>query len=214
MCGRYVNKNSIEELAKFFDEKIIIDDSSVLKPKYNICPTQFATVFTKTSEGIKLKSMRWGLIPSWSKDEKYASNLINARIETVKEKPSYKSLVKNNRCIVIANGYYECLQTSNGRQPVYIYSNHSVLPIAGLWTTWKSVNSFTIITQNSYGILKNVHPRMPLVLKSSSCQSYLDNSIDFDFSYEPLNDHLKYHKVSKAVNSVKVDDSSCLERIA
>ena len=213
MCGRYVNNNSIEELAKFFDEKIIIDDSTFLKPKYNICPTQSATVIIKTVEGIRLKSMRWGLIPSWSKDDKYASNLINARIETLNDKPSFKGLVKSYRCIVVASGYYEWVETQNGKQPMYIHSYQSVLPIAGLWTNWGDMNSFTIITQNSFGHLKTLHHRMPLILDNSTIFSYLDDSIEFNNSYKVSIDGIQYHKVSKIVNSVKHDTDACIKSV-
>jgi len=213
MCGRYVNKNTPEEIMELFGSEIELDESSAFKPSYNICPTQIASILRVTSNRIKLDRMNWGLIPSWSKDKKYASNLINARLETLNDKLSYKGLVKSYRCIVIASGYYEWLKTENGKEPFYIYSNQSVLPIAGLWTTWGSMNSFTIITQSSFGQLKKLHQRMPLILDNSSIFSYLDDSVKFNNSYKVFRDGFQYHKVSKIVNSVKHDSDACIKSI-
>ena len=213
MCGRYVNKNTPEEIMELFGSEIELDESSAFKPSYNICPTQIASILRVTSNRIKLDRMNWGLIPSWSKDKKYASNLINARLETLNDKLSNKGLVKSYRCIVIASGYYEWLKTENGKEPVYIYSNQSVLPIAGLWTTWGSMNSFTIITQSSFGQLKKLHQRMPLILDNSSIFSYLDDSVKFNNSYKVFRDGFQYHKVSKIVNSVKHDSDACIKSI-
>ena len=213
MCGRYVNKNTIEDIIGFFGSEIKFDESHLLKPSYNICPTQLALILRGKSNVIGIDSMNWGLIPSWSKNKKYASNLINARLETINDKPSYKGLVKNYRCIVIASGYYEWVKTENGKEPMYIYSNQPVLPLAGLWTSWGNMNSFTIITQSSFGNLKKLHHRMPLILDTSSIFSYLDEGVDFDNSYQTFSDRLSYHRVSKMVNSVKIDTGDCIKSI-
>ena len=175
MCGRYVNKNSKEEIIEFFGSEIEFDKPNAFKPSYNICPTQLAPILRVDSSGMRLENMHWGLIPSWSKDKKYASNLINARLETLNDKPSFKGLVKSHRCIVVASGYYEWVNTQNGKQPMYIHSNQSVLPLAGLWTSWGNINSFTIVTQNSFSHLKTLHHRMPLILNNSSILKYLDS---------------------------------------
>ena len=213
MCGRYVNNNTIEDIIGFFGSEIEYDQSNLLSPSYNICPTQLALILRGTSKGMRLDHMNWGLIPSWSKDKKYASNLINARLETINDKPSFKGLVKNYRCIVIASGYYEWVKTENGKEPLYIYSDQSILPLAGLWTNWENMNSFTIITQSSFGNLKTLHHRMPLILDKSSIFSYLDESVDFDSSYNVLSDGLSYHRVSKMVNSVKHDTDTCIKKV-
>jgi len=213
MCGRYVNNNTIEDIIGFFGSEIEYDQSNLLSPSYNICPTQLALILRRTSKGMRLDHMNWGLIPSWSKDKKYASNLINARLETINDKPSFKGLVKNYRCIVIASGYYEWVKTENGKEPLYIYSDQSILPLAGLWTNWENMNSFTIITQSSFGNLKTLHHRMPLILDKSSIFSYLDESVDFDSSYNVLSDGLSYHRVSKMVNSVKHDTDTCIKKV-
>ena len=213
MCGRYVNKNTTEQIIEFFGSEIELDESNAFKTSYNICPTQFAPVLRVAASGIKLESMHWGLIPSWSKDKKYASNLINARLETLNDKPSFRGLVKSHRCIVVASGYYEWVNTQNGKQPMYIHSNQSVLPLAGLWTNWGNMNSFTIITQNSIGHLKKLHHRMPLILDNSTIFSYLDGSIEFNNSHKVSIDGIQFHKVSKIVNSVKHDTDACIKSV-
>ncbi|MDA9991814.1 SOS response-associated peptidase [Candidatus Marinimicrobia bacterium] len=213
MCGRYVNKNTKEEVIEFFGSEIELNEPNTLKPSYNICPTQLAPILRVASSGMKLENMHWGLIPSWSKDKKYASNLINARLETLNDKPSFKGLVKNHRCIVVASGYYEWVNTQNGKQPMYIHSNQSVLPLAGLWTRWGNVNSFTIVTQDSFSHLKTLHHRMPLILNNSSILTYLDESIEFKNSYKVSIDGIQYHKVSKIVNSVNYNNDACIKSI-
>ena len=213
MCGRYVNKNAIEDIIGLFGSEIEFDESNLLKPSYNICPTQRASILRGTSKGMKLDSMNWGLIPSWSKDKNYASNLINARLETINDKPSFKGLVKYYRCIVIASGYYEWVNTDNGKEPMYIYSDQSILPLAGLWTNWGDINSFTIITHSSFGNIKTLHHRMPLILNNSSIFSYLDGDVNFDTSYQVFSGGLSYHSVSKMVNSVKHNTHDCIKSI-
>ena len=213
MCGRYVNKNTIDDLTDFFGPEFFIDVSSQLNQNYNVCPTQYSPVLFKSMTSLKLEDMSWGLIPPWSKDTSFASKLINARIETIKTKPSFKNLVKKNRCIVIANGYYEWITTAEGKQPVYIHSKENVILMAGLWTSWGNVSSFTIITKSSEGILKNVHHRMPLLINHSDVNTYLDNKISFSDSHKFYNAGLEYHKVSKKVNYPKNNDASCIKDI-
>ena len=96
---------------------------------------------------------------------------------------------------------------------MYIHSNQSVLPLAGLWTSWGNINSFTIVTQNSFSHLKILHHRMPLILNNSSILKYLDSDIEFNNSYKVSIDGIQYHKVSKIVNSVKHDADTCIQSL-
>ena len=210
MCGRYVNKNSFEDIEKLFQADLIQSPSISIQPSYNICPTQYSPVVVSADEKYQMKNMHWGLIPSWSKDSKFATNLINARIETVQEKPSFKGLTNASRCIVIASGYYEWVQTDSGKQPYYIHGEHDVLPIAGLWTRWKDIKSFTIITKSANSNISNIHHRMPLIIEQNHIKSFLDHSIKFDSSYNNQDIRLRYHKVSKLVNKPVKNDISCI----
>ena len=213
MCGRYVNKNSFEDIEKLFQADLIQSPSISIQPSYNICPTQYSPVVVSADEKYQMKNMNWGLIPSWSKDSKFATNLINARIETVQEKPSFKGLTNASRCIVIASGYYEWVQTDSGKQPYYIHGEHDVLPIAGLWTRWKDIKSFTIITKSANSNISNIHHRMPLIIEQNHIKSFLDHSIKFDSSYNNQDIRLRYHKVSKLVNKPVKNDISCITSI-
>ena len=213
MCGRYVNKNSFEDIEKLFQADLIQSPSMSIQPSYNICPTQYSPVVVSAGEKHYMENMHWGLIPSWSKNSKFATNLINARIETIKEKPSFKGLINTSRCIVIASGYYEWVQTDSGKQPYYMYGEDKVLPIAGLWTRWNNSNSFTIITKSANSNISNIHHRMPLIIEKNHIKSFLNHSIEFDSSYKNQDIRLRYHKVSKIVNKPVKNDISCITSI-
>ena len=208
MCGRKTLSKDIASIIKEMD--IEEWEAHNYKPNYNIAPTDFSPVIIKDGKK-KAKMMRWGLIPAWSKNEQIGSKMINARLETVLEKPSFSSLVNNKRCIVIADGYYEWAKPNN--QPYYISDKkNKILPLAGLWTSWKYSNSttlftYTLITTTPANNIKNIHNRMPLVLNPRVMEKWLDYN-KFTIS-ECLSDiqneklHLKFYPVSKIVNSTK-----------
>ena len=208
MCGR---KTLSKDIASIITEMDIEKwEAHNYKPNYNIAPTDFSPVIVNDGKK-KTKMMRWGLIPDWSKDEQIGSKLINARLETVLEKPSFSSLVHNQRCIVIADGYYEWAKPSN--QPYYIFDEkNKILPLAGLWTSWEDSNSntlftYTVITTTPVDNIKKIHNRMPLILNHLNMDKWL-NQNKFTIS-ECLSDmqrgkpHLKFYPVSKIVNSSK-----------
>ena len=213
MCGRYVNTKKIDDIEKKFNIDRQENIELSINPSYNISPTQDSPVIVQNSTKRIIKNMHWGLIPSWSKDKKFSSNLINARLETIKEKPSFKNLVNTNRCIVVANGYYEWTQTDNGKQPFFIHNNDEFLPMAALWTQWQDILSFTIITKSADLSIKTIHHRMPLILDDNCIQLYLDHNISFDQSYKISDSLLKYHKVSSIVNSPANNDGSCIDSL-
>ena len=137
MCGR---KTLTRDLQSIIEELAIdeyLDDG--FEPSYNIAPTQFSPVLIGKDDSRVLKRMKWGLIPSWSKDEAIGSKMINARSESLLEKPSFQNLVHQNRCVVITDGYFEWKKGNEGSQPFYIsHPGKKLLPLAGLWTTWES----------------------------------------------------------------------------
>ena len=120
MCGRYTFFNNIDSLQHSLDIDII--DSNLIdhQASYNISPTQNAPVVFEENNKRILKNMRWGLIPSWAKDNSFASKLINARSETIADKPSFKNLITTNRCVVLANGYYEWHINNGIKTPYFI----------------------------------------------------------------------------------------------
>ena len=206
MCGRKTLSKDIASIIKEMD--IEEWEAHNYKPNYNIAPTDFSPVIVNDGKK-KTKMMRWGLIPAWSKDEQIGSKMINARLETVLEKPSFSSLVHNQRCIVLADGYYEWAKPNN--QPYYILDKkNKILPLAGLWTSRQDSNSstlftYTVITTTPANNIKNIHNRMPLILNSRSMDKWLNYDkipISECLSYiQHEKPHLKFYPVSKIVNS-------------
>src|SRR5215831_15988983 len=147
MCGRF----TLDPTTKLY-ERFDIQNRLEIKARYNIAPSQDVPVIVHNSPN-RLVMMRWGLIPHWAKDENIGYRMINAKAETITEKPSFKNLLPSKRCIVPASGYYEWQKTEEkGKQPFYIHDeNDEYLPFAGLYTSWKNAEgeeilSFTIIT--------------------------------------------------------------------
>ena len=208
MCGR---KTLSKDIASIIEEMNIEEwGAHDYKPNYNIAPTNFSPVLI--NDGVKkTKMMRWGLVPSWSKNDQIGSKMINARLETILEKPSFSGLLKSNRCVVLADGYYEW--TKQHSQPYYItHKKNKILPLAGLWTTWKSSNSntlstYTVITTSPKNDIKLIHNRMPVILdrdsmdKWTNCNRYTISECLNDISL--LEPDLKFHPVSKIVNYPK-----------
>lgn len=213
MCGRFVNTNKVEDLDVFFNIENSLENHISLPISYNISPSQYSPVVIEDNKQKKIEMMYWGLIPSWSKDKKFSTNMINARFESIKIKPSFKNLIHTNRCIVIASGYYEWTRLGNKKQPYYITNEKNLLPIAGLWTKWNDISSFTIITKDADSNLSSIHHRMPLVVRDRAINTYLNRDIPFDQSYNISKSELIYHKVSTMVNSSVYNDRSCIRSI-
>ena len=214
MCGRYTFFNNIDSLQHLLNIDVI--DSNIInhQASYNISPTQNAPVVFEENNKRILKNMRWGLIPSWAKDNSFASKLINARAETIADKPSFKNLITTNRCVVLANGYYEWVNVDNKKHPYFIYSGeNTMISMAGLWTEWKDVISFTIITKKSDISISHLHHRMPLILQEEKIDSYLDKKNTFDDFIIFDDMKLKYHQVSDLVNSPRNNNARCINPI-
>ena len=188
-------------------------------PSFNIAPTQISPILIDNGKRI-IRPMRWGLIPSWAKDDKFGAKMINARIETLTEKPSYKNLLSNNRCIVIADGYYEWKQSGDHKIPYYIKDpEDKILPMAGLYDVWKNPNgniipTYTIITKPSQNNIAEIHGRMPVVLPLDSIDEWLKNknrhSNELLKHVHEASSQLKKYPVSTLVNSVRNNSPKCI----
>lgn len=219
MCGRYTLKTPVEALAKRFEVK---DVSSVV-PSYNIAPTQeVASVLSEN--GVRaLEMLHWGLIPSWADDPEIGSRMINARAETVPEKPSFRRAFRSRRCLILADGFYEWRKTGGGKQPHYIrMEDGSPFALAGLWESWKNgreIRSCAIITTEANEIVGEIHDRMPVILHPEDYDLWLDP--DFD-EKDPLTTLLKpypasemeAYPVSSYVNSPSNDDPGCVQSVS
>ena len=210
MCGRYTLTKSIKTIESHFKP---VRMSLKYFPSFNIAPSQISAVVTNTSEGLQLTQMKWGLIPSWPKDTQMSSKLINARSETLHEKPSFRDSFKNQRCLVPADGFIEW----KGKHPFHIRpKTKGLLAFAGLWSTWDSgddpLNTYTIITTEANKTLSPLHSRMPFILHPDNYERWLtaeSNTLSSLFTPCPDKD-LEYFEISTAVNSPKNNDPEIL----
>jgi putative SOS response-associated peptidase YedK len=220
MCGRYTLKTPAGVLTERFD---IEESSTSITPSYNLAPTQqVATVLTENGKR-KLEMLHWGLIPSWAKDPEVGNRMINARAETVAEKPSYRKAFQERRCLILADGFYEWQKTDNGKQPFYIrMEDESPFAFAGLWESWRNggeIRSCTIITTTPNELAASIHNRMPVILHPEDYDMWLDP--DFE-EREPLTSLLKpfpaeameAYPVSRRINKPANNDAGVVEPAA
>lgn len=210
MCGRYTETHELADLAERFGFSA---PDTAHGPRYNIAPGQFAPVVVLEDGERLLKLMRWGLVPFWATDEKIAAKTINARSETLAERASFKHALKSRRCLVLADGFYEWQKTAGGKTPHYIYlKGHSAFSFAGLWEKWdkapgsEALYTFSIVTTRPNSLLKQLHSRMPVILKPEDEETWLAadaSAVGLQTLYEPYPaDEMQSHIVDKAVGKV------------
>ena len=216
MCGR----KTLTMSKKAIVEELMVDEWQVkdYTPSYNIAPTQHSLVLVKERGYNIVKSMRWGLIPVWSKSELYGSKMINARLETVTTKPSFKNLIPKNRCIVLSNGYYEWKQISGKKVPFFIQrKGGGLMFFAGLWTTWsmssKRVFTYTILTTKAQKGISAIHDRMPVLFDKSKAEMWINLDNQFSEMERELTENkevLNYYQVSDFVNKPNNNSAACI----
>jgi putative SOS response-associated peptidase YedK len=219
MCGRFTLSQSAEAIASVFQ----LDEVPILQPRYNIAPTQLVpTVLQKPEQRQRqLQMLRWGLIPAWAKDPAMGARLINARAETVAEKPSFRSAFRHRRCLVIADGFYEWQRQDGKKQPFY-FRMHNAQPFAfaGLWERWQDPNgeiieTCTILTTDANELLRPIHDRMPVILDPKDYDLWLDPAVE---NSEPLqqilhpyaSEAMTCYAVSTKVNNPGNDTPECI----
>ena len=237
MCGRYASTSSSKELQSFFDTMQTVGDA--LPPSYNVAPTQPVRVILERTPREEpdaepqrqLRTVQWGLLPAWSKDRKMASKLINARSETVTEKPSFRSSASKRRAIIPANGYYEWMKSEAGSKiPYFLHSEDDILAMAGLYELWpdpelpeddpnKWVWTCTVLTRPATDATGHIHDRSPLILLESFWEHWLDPNLTDKGEVQAMinsvpEPHLEPYEVSTAVNSPRNNDPSLLEPVA
>jgi putative SOS response-associated peptidase YedK len=207
MCGRFAVDKKPEEIAA--EVEALWDDEPIGFPSWNTCPTGFSPVLF---DG-KLHSWSWGLIPSWAQDEKRRGGLINARLETLVEKPSFKNLLGRRQCVIPCDGYFEWLRDDKTKIPYYFHSNGpQMLLMAGLWDEWRNrqgevINSFTVITRDACESIAEIHHRMPILLNLDDAKGWSSNVIESADLMDASLQELQFHQVSKDVNSVRNNHS-------
>lgn len=213
MCGRFVSVSSPTLVAERFDVKEQAVETH--EANYNVTPrTEIYVVRERAEHGRQLRLLRWGLVPSWAKDVKIGDRMINARAETLAEKPAFRKLLLTHRCIIPADGFYEWKRTSGAKQPMFIHRRDGEpLAFAGLWAAWKDradpdaewLRTCTIITTRANAAIEPIHDRMPVVLPESSWDRWLDPEYrDLDLVTALLvpdrAEELETYAVSDAVN--------------
>jgi putative SOS response-associated peptidase YedK len=217
MCGRYTRKKD-KDLAKIMEYYGITEATVEIDPRYNIAPTQIVAAVNQQRQ---LVGYKWGLIPSWAKDAKIANKLINARAETLQEKPSFRTALLKRRCLLPADGYYEWKKEDGGKQPYYFHRrDDGLFSFAGLWEEWKSpdneiIRTCTIITTEPNELAAAIHNRMPAILKRTDEALWLDPAArvpDLVQLLQPYPDEeLEAYAVSRAVNAPGRDDAALVE---
>ncbi len=220
MCGRFALTGDLD----FYRDYYGIDDtdSEFLPPSWNLAPTDPAYVVSPGETGRSLSTMTWGLIAPWSSDPRTIH--INARVETIADKPAFRAALARHRCLVPADGFYEWEPKEKGRTAHWIYrADGFPMTFAGIWAARKDPDQgwqrrFSIVTTSATGIIASLHDRMPVMLPDDSWDGWLDPSVDDPQAAAGLigtidPDLLMEHPVSSRVNSVRNDGPELTERV-
>lgn len=221
MCGRYTLKSDARELAKLFD----VAEVPSVSARFNIAPSQevAAVRIVEGGEEREMSMLRWGLIPSWAKDPKVGHKLINARAETVAEKPSFREAFRRRRCLIVADGFFEFEKLRGGaKQPHYFrLRDGRPFAFAGLYERWRGedgevVDSCAILTTEACDLVRQIHPRMPVILHPSDHDLWLDRDVRKTelltelFAPYPA-EEMASHPVSTLVNRPTIDTAEIIE---
>ncbi len=217
MCGRFTLHFPAELLAEIFG----LPEMPGLVPRYNIAPTQASAVVRSSGKVRGLDMLRWGLVPSWAKDISAGRRMINARSESLLDKPAFRNAVRFRRCIVPASGFYEWKPEGSRKIPYYIrLSDASPMGFAGIWEVWKTpegsfLETFAILTTPANPLIAPIHDRMPVILHPDAYGLWLDQDVrdprQLQSLYPPYPaDLLTLYPVSTRVNSPRDDDPACI----
>lgn len=222
MCGRFTRITPPETFAKLFDAGGVVD----LPPSYNVAPSQDILAARNTPDGGReLVALHWGLIPHWSKGHDPKFSMINARADSVADKPAYRDAYKRRRCLIAADGFYEWRKIGNAKQPYFIrLRGGQPFAFAGLWELWEGeggerVESCAIITCDANALVADIHDRMPVILPPRLYDAWMDPAVTGGHKLaallKPYPDTLMdMRPVSRAVNSPKNDSPALIEAVA
>ncbi|HBL27088.1 MAG TPA: hypothetical protein DD490_09665 [Acidobacteria bacterium] len=221
MCGRYTLSSTSDEIAILFD----LSEVPSLPPRFNIAPTQEAAVVRVVEPGAPrhLDFLRWGLVPYWAEDPGIGNRMINARAETVADKPAFRSSFRKQRCLIATDGFYEWKKEGKLKQPYHIRrQDRRPFAFAGLWARWKPrdgsgevLETFTILTTEANELIRPLHDRMPVIVEPSRFGLWLDPTLDDRSRLQELlvpydGSQMETVPVSRAVNSPAHDAPDCL----
>ena len=209
-------------------EQFAIFDMPPIGPRFNIAPAQAVSVVRmnprEREPRRELVALRWGLIPGWAKDPAIGNRMINARAETVAEKPAYRVAFRRRRCLVPADGFYEWQRIGGKKQPYFIHMrDDGPFGLAGLWESWEGpdhslIESFTVLTTEPNDVVRPIHNRMPVILNESDYSLWLDPAVKDPGVLAPLlkpypADSMESYGVGSEVNNPRHDGASCVEPI-
>jgi putative SOS response-associated peptidase YedK len=220
MCGRFTLTSDLDRLTEHFAFRAT---NLSYTPRYNIAPSQPVLTLIDAQER-RAGFLRWGLVPSWAKDPSIGDRMINARAETVAEKPSFRRALQKRRCLVLANGFYEWRKEGKKKTPLFIaLKSQEPFGFAGLWETWKSstgevMHSCTIITTTPNALMESIHNRMPVILPRAAEEAWLDRTVEDPQSLLRLlapypAEEMVAYPVSQLVNSPRNDTPTCIEPV-
>ncbi|MBP1153782.1 MULTISPECIES: SOS response-associated peptidase [unclassified Paenibacillus] len=220
MCGRYTLTVTLEELMLHFYSNV--SSSVAYQPRFNISPSQMVLAVIHDGHENRIGPLKWGLLPSWAKDEK--TMMTNARAETLKDKPAFKVPFARKRCLIPADSFYEWKQTNEGKQPMRVLlKSEKMFSMAGLYDTWiapdgRKVSSCTIITTMPNSLVADIHNRMPVILTPQNEAVWLNREIQDMESLLPLlkpfpTEEMKAYPVSPMVGNAKNDVPECIQEV-
>ena len=213
MCGRFVQSASADDYARYFGADAV--KTELHEANYNVAPTDPVYAVAEHKGERLVGTFRWGLVPHWSKDRKSAARFINARSETLTEKPAFRDAFKSHRCLIPADGFYEWTRRGDLKIPHYIHiGSHAPMALAGVWASWKDpatdewLRTCSVITTQPNEFIRPIHDRMPSMLPEATWDAWLDRDNDDleqlrSFLTPPPEELLETYEVSTEVNSVR-----------
>jgi len=222
MCGRF----TLHDPSKILAETFSLRDTPAYPSRFNVAPSQEIAIIRQNAAGENtLDFLRWGLVPHWAKDKAIGYKMINARSETVHEKPAFRHAIRYNRCIIPASGFYDWQHIGAKKQPYYFHmADNSPMAFAGLWEQWKDpgaenpLETFTILTTVANELVAPVHDRMPVILHPDNYGLWLNRDIhdpeQLRHLYRPFpTDLMSMYQVPDLVNNPKFDSPACIARV-
>lgn len=210
MCGRFTQAFPWDEIIAFY--RLVNEIAPPLPASWNVAPTQDAGVIVLGRDGLRFQPMSWGLVPGWAKDASLGSRPINARSETLSEKPAFRAALKSRRCVVPVSGFYEWQRQGRGKQPWFITSaDGAPLTLAGLWDEWNGLLTFAVITVAANEMIADIHSRMPAILTRDEALAWLKTG-DTALLRPCSPDALDVWPVSARVNSPANNDPQLTEK--
>jgi putative SOS response-associated peptidase YedK len=218
MCGRFAQKSPARKISKQFK----VGEVPPLVEHYNVAPAQNVLAVREASGGREATFLKWGLVPRWAKDSAIGNKLINARAETVAEKPSFRDAFARRRCLVPLDGFFEWSRRGDRKRPFYFHMRDGEpFAVAGLWEAWKGedeepLETCTLLTTEANELLAGYHDRMPVILRPESYDLWLDAGVRSSGQLLPLlhpysSEEMSAYAVSLVVNSPSNDSPRCVE---